>query len=405
MNQHSFSVLRDTFVFTTATVPPPTNYNNNSYARFPKQFSAYVQDKLEYESIVMNVGVRYDYFIANAKHIADVYRPDDPKVEATAKSMISPRLGISYPITDRGIIHFSYGHFYQMPQLRRLFENPDFEYNPTVSETTFGNANLRPELTITYEMGLQQQVADNLAFTVSGFYKDVRDLFAVQIIRISGEKQFNMYVNKDYGNIKGITFALTKRRTAADLFALSADYTYQQAEGNDVGADAFFIDQQSGRESELVVVPLDWDQQHTLTGTLTVGQPNLWNIGIIGKLGTGLPYTPYSGDNQVPLKRNTGRKPMQTNVDLFADRSFDVAGLTLTLFCKIYNFFDSLNELDVFDDTGRSTYTLAPKRGEGAVIDRNLGKVDGLHSMADYYNNPLLYSSPREVRFGFSLNF
>jgi hypothetical protein len=64
-----------------------------------------------------------------------------------------------------------------------------------------------------------------------------------------------------------------------------------------------------------------------------------------------------------------------------------------------------LNEVDVFDDTGRSTYTLAGKRGEGAVIDRHYGLVDGVHTMDEYYNNPAAYAPPREVRLGITLNY
>ncbi len=405
MFQHSFTVLRDTGNFKVPTVPLTTNYNNDSYARFPRQYSGYVQNKMEFKSIVLNLGLRFDYFIPNAKYIKNIFYPQGEKVEAPSKSMISPRLGVSYPVTDRGIIHFSYGHFYQMPQLRRLYTNPDFKLNVNANATTFGNANLNPEQTITYEVGLQQQLTDNLAFNITGFFKDVRDLFAVQTIRISGSETFSMYVNKDYANIKGFTFALIKRKSSADMFSASIDYTLQIAEGNDVSADAFFLDQQSGRESEKVVVPLDWDQEHTLNGTFTISDQNNWNIGVIAKLGTGLPYTPFVSDNQVTLERNAGRKPMQMSVDLFADKVFGFDGYEFGIFVKIYNLFDRLNEVSVFEDTGRSTYTLAPKRGEGAVIDRNYGVINGVHSMADFYNDPTSYSPPREVRFGVSLNF
>lgn len=404
MSLTTYAILRDTVNFLTPTIPSIYDYKYDSYSRYPKQFSFYIQDKMEFESIVVNAGLRYDYFHARAKYIVDIFHPEGAKQEAPVKQMISPRIGVSYPITDRGMIHFSYGHFYQMPQLRRLYENPDFKFNTTISATTFGNANLNPEKTVTYEMGLQQQLTDNLAMNITGFFKDVRDLFAVQTIRISGEKQFSMYVNKDYANIKGFTFSLLKRRTTAEPFGVTVDYTFQMADGNDVSADAFFLDQQSGRESEKVVVPLDWDQSHTFNTTLTVGNPNNWNFSIISRLGTGLPYTPYVGDNQVPLKRNAGRKPLQWTVDLSAEKEFSLDTYVVVLFVRVYNLFDRLNELSVFDDTGRATYTLAPKRGEGAVIDQHL-HVAGVHPMSDYYTNPTLYSAPREVRIGASFGF
>jgi outer membrane receptor protein involved in Fe transport len=401
----SFTVLKDTASNKVASIPLSTEPTFDSYARFPKQFSAYMQDKMEYESIVINMGLRYDYFISNAAYFLDVYDPQGARAMAKAKQMVSPRFGISYPITDKGIIHFSYGHFYQMPQLRRLYENPDFKFQSDISTTTFGYANLNPQKTVTYEMGLQQQVSDNMAFNVTGFYKDVRDLFAVQTIRISGEKSFSVYVNKDYANIKGFTFSLTKRRTATDMLSLTLDYTYQISEGNDVSADAFFIDKSSGRESEKVIVPLDWDQTNTLNATVSIGKPNDWTVSLIGRLGTGLPYTPLSSDNGVILQRNSSYKPTQYSVDMLAQKELEISGLNLVVFLKVFNLLDRLNEVNVFDDTGRATYTLAIARGEGAAVDQHIGLVDGVHPMSEYFTNPGNYSDPREVLVGVSLNF
>ena len=88
-------------------------------------------------------------------------------------------------------------------------------------------------------MGLQQQLTETVAFNVTGFYKDVRDLLALQQIRISSNQIYQKYVNKDYGNIKGITFSFTKRKMPDDLFGASLDYTFQVAEGNETSTDAF----------------------------------------------------------------------------------------------------------------------------------------------------------------------
>jgi outer membrane receptor protein involved in Fe transport len=404
MKQLSFTVLRDTVNFLTPTLPALVDSRYNSYARFPMQFSTYAQTKMEFESIVMNLGLRYDFFDANTKSPVDIKYPKGAKKGTPAKQTVSPRIGVSYPITDRGIIHFSYGHFFQMPQLRRLYENPDFKFAPGSTGSTFGNPNLDPQKTVTYEFGLQQQISDNLAFNITGFYKDIRDLFAQQTIRVSGDTTINVYVNKDYGNVKGLTFSLTKRRTASDLVAFTLDYTYQVAEGNDVSADAFFLDTQSGRESEKTVVFLDWDQPHTLNATLSLGQSNRWNVSLIGKVGTGQPYTPFVGDNQVVLKRNTGRKPLTTVVDMLAQRELSVMDISVTLFLKVFNLFDALNELVVYDDTGTATYTLAPNRGEGKGTQQQFDAgTPGVHSIYEYFNNPTLYSAPRQVMIGFSI--
>ncbi|MCK9410419.1 MAG: TonB-dependent receptor, partial [Bacteroidetes bacterium] len=405
MFQTDINVIKNLTTYSVATIPSPTTQDNESYAKFPYQYSAYAQSKFEFDSFVMNVSLRFDYFFSNSDYVADIYNPRSSKIRASEKITISPRLGISYEITDRGRIHFSYGHFFQMPQLQYLYTNPNYEYAASVTSTVFGDANLDPQKTITYEFGLQQQIAENVAFNITGFYKDVRDLFSTQSIRISQNETFSRYVNKDYANIKGVTFSLVKRRTSADLFGATLDYTYQSSEGNDVSADAFFIDKESGRSSELLIRFLDWDQTHTLNGSIVMGEVKNWSMSVIGKVGTGLPYTPLPNQNGVEYNQNSARKPSQTTVDLMAEKEFFFTDFIMTIFMKVFNVFDTLNESDVYDDTGRSTYTLRGKNGEGAAIDKNAGTIPAIRPMSEFYVNPLRYSSPREVRMGISLNF
>ena len=63
-------------------------------------------------------------------------------------------------------------------------------------------------------------------------------------------------------------------------------------------------------------------------------------------------------NNKFILRTNSGRKPLQTNVDLLIDKSFILYSTTLTIFLKVYNLFDTKNETFVYDDTGRATYSL-----------------------------------------------
>jgi outer membrane receptor protein involved in Fe transport len=414
----SFSVLCDTVRYVIPTIPGTQTVYHDVYEKTPKQLSAYVQDKMEFESLILNLGLRYDYFYADSRYSTDIYNPSpvNPSLPSTvdtasllapapAKQMWSPRIGVSFPITDKGIIHFSYGHFYQMPTFSNLYTNPGFKYGYSSGAPTFGNANLNPELTVSYELGLQQQLFENVAINITGFYKDVRDLLALQQIRISATETYYTYVNKDYANIKGITFNLTKRRTADDLLSLTLDYTLQTAEGNETSANAFFLDLSSGRQSEKVPVYLTWDQTHTLNATIGVGRPNDWTVTVVGRLSSGLPYTPQITSTQVYLTPNSGRKPASYRVDLLADKSFDLFGANLVIFLKVYNLFDTANERYVYDDTGRATYTLLEKQGSAQDTNRLAGEVPGVHSASEYFVVPTYYSSPREIKVGLSLEF
>jgi outer membrane receptor protein involved in Fe transport len=401
-----FEILRNRNNYLVPTIPSPINQKGSIdiYSRSPRQYSGYVQDKMEFESMILNAGLRFDYFDANSVYAPDPFKPTENLTKAETKFTISPRLGISFPITDKGIIHFSYGHFYQLPPFRFLYTNPEFE--SIAATPVYGNANLNPEKTVTYEVGLQQQMTDDVAFNITGFYKDVRDLLAIQQIRISSNSIYQKYVNKDYGNIKGITFSLTKRKSANDLFNASLDYTFQVAEGNETSADAFFIDLQSGRQSEKIPVPLDWDQAHTLNGVVSFGDGKSWNLTLTASLSSGLPYSPRLYEQQIYLRANSARKPFYTNADLLFDKSFSFIDNTkVTLFLKVFNLFDTQNERFVYDDTGRAIYSLEESKGGPQATNAISQKYPGIKSATEYFNRPNYYSAPREVRVGVTFEF
>jgi outer membrane receptor protein involved in Fe transport len=401
MDFQNFIVLRDTVTYRTPTILSPGTASHDFYKRSPRQFSAYVQDKMEFSSMIVNAGLRFDYFNSRALYAPDDYAPNENLQNADAKMTFSPRLGMSFPITDRGIIHFSYGHFFQLPPYRFLYTNPEFR--GLITRSVFGNANLNPERTVSYELGLQQQITETIAFKITGFYKDVRDLLALQEIRVSTSISYLKYVNKDYGNIKGITFSLIKQRLRGDLFYATLDYTFQVAEGNDTDASSFFLDLSSGRQSEKLPVPLDWDQAHTLDGVISFGGGRNWMITVVGSLSTGLPYTPALFDQDIILRPNSGRKPIRTNVDLLMEKSFRLRFTTITAFLKMYNLLDTLNERFVYNDTGRATYSLEESRGGPQETNRIAERVPGIKPASEYFVRPNYYSSPREIRMGLTL--
>ncbi len=416
LDYENFSVLRDTVRYFNPTIPDVRTANHNSYTKKPIEFSIYAQDKMEFTSMVVNIGVRYDYFHSKSKYSTDIFHPTphDPNLlptidreslldDSPVKHQISPRAGISFPITDKGIIHFSYGHFYQMPSFAYLYSNSDFKYS--FSSQSYGNANLNPQRTVSYELGLQQQLTEEIAFNLTGYYRDVRDLLATQQIRISENETYLKYVNKDYANIKGITFSLTKRRTPNSIFGATLDYTFQVSEGNNTSSDAFFLDIASGRQSEKIPIYLSWDQEHTLNGTVSVGDPSDWNVTLVARLGSGLPYDPVLFDQQVYLRPNSGRKPSQAVVDLLAEKTFTWYNFDIVVFLKVFNLFDTLNERYVYASTGRATYTLDQTLETAKESEALAQGIAGYGAPSEYFNQPSYYLPPREVRLGVSVEF
>ncbi|MGE5846941.1 MAG: TonB-dependent receptor, partial [Ignavibacteria bacterium] len=152
-------------------------FARDDYDVKPIQYSGYIQDKIEIEYLIVNAGIRFDYF--NSKYVVpeDFQNPtDSPKRDSSPKKQISPRLGIAYPISDRGVLHFSYGHFFQIPPFEYLYYNPEFEIYSGSLASLIGNANLEPEQTVSYEFGLQQQLTEGVVVDATAFYKDIRNL-------------------------------------------------------------------------------------------------------------------------------------------------------------------------------------------------------------------------------------
>ncbi len=406
LEERNFSILYN-YNYRQPTVLPE---NESPYHVFYKkealQYSAYIQDKMEYSSMIMNLGVRYDVFIPNDSSITDLVYPEAGKNDAGEKSMISPRVGVSLPITDKGIFHFYYGHFYQMPTLRNLYRESYFGAGlaPTV-----GYPDLKPEKTVLYEFGFQQQFGNLIGMDINLFYKDIRELLALQSIRYDspqyGPSNYAIYLNKDYGSSRGLTLSVSKRYDPVSKTRIWLDYTYQKSEGNSVKSDAFYFSTLSGIEEEKLIVPLSWDQSHLLNTTVIIGNPGGTTLGLIGKISTGWPYTPsIPTANYIP-EPNSGRKPIQRNMDLKIERRVSIGSRKVSLFARVYNLFDIRNARYVFDDTGSPKYTYEYRSiQETEQFKAHYGEP-GIHTWEEYITRPQYYSSPRSFKIGFSLDF
>ncbi len=394
------------------TLPTPGAFDFNFYSNSPYQFAAYLQDKIELSYLVVNVGLRFDYFqpdgysllYPDSIALLDSLSPPYPAQytrKASAKWQWSPRLGISYPITDRGAVHISFGEFFQIPPFEFLYKNPNYRIPltgdfPEFVGNTIGDADLQPQRTTMLELGLQQELTPELGFTLTGYYKDIRNLLGLEIHIKNDFKKFGKYVNIDYGSVRGITLSLERR--LVNGFGASVDYTLQIARGTASDPNDAYNKAQANPPIELnkVLVPLSWDRLHSLNATVTIGNPSDFIISGIARLGTGLPYTP-SLQNQRTGLENSATKPSYANLDLYVTKYFTFSSYRVSIFLKVYNVFDTANELNVFGDTGRAGYTLELTRAQTAP--------QGVNSIQQYYTRPDFYSAPRQVILGASFGF
>jgi len=414
-----------------------STFTHNEFTRRPFKFAGYIQDKIEYESLIINLGLRYDYFDANGKIPRD---PEDPNIfnpfklnniyrdtngngvieieertddnqltvaerekywyrGSTPKTQLSPRLGIAYPITERGVIHFSFGIFQQVPEYYRLYIGDQIKLSKSAGTYgPYGNPDLKPERNTMYELGLKQQVAENLVIDVTGFYRDIRNWISTSPVKatILSGVNYVIYNNRDFANVRGITLSLDKK--FSDNYAFTVDYTFQIVEGTNSNPEEEFYSQQGGAEPTKFLTPLDWDQRHTLNANLFIGG-NSWGASFISRFNTGQPYTPVSvtatrtGQSILAgLPNNSRNKPNIFTVDFNIYKNFTFRNLNLQLFMKIFNLFDADNPVVVYGDTGRPDYTL--------LLLAQAAQAD-----PTWFDNPSFYSEPRRVQVGTRINF
>ena len=374
---------------------------HDQYVREPNDFSAYIQDKIEIKDIIVQAGLRYDYFHPHDKTFSNKTDPaGSDSIKVKQKSQISPRLGVSFPITDQGYIHFSYGHFFQMPPFSYLYRNPNLKKSSGV--TRFGNPDLNAQKTVMYELGLQQQINVTTAIDVTIFYRNILNWLSSEYNYIDNTFRYTKYITQDYGNVRGITLSLTNRQFSG--FSMNLDYTFQLAGGNASSPDAAYYDNQKipPIESEKKQVPLDWDVRHTINATFSLRTADKFNLSLINRFSTGRPYTPTI-QGQRNAEENSDRKLFVFSTDLQANKFFTIGRNRLSLNLKIYNLFDILSEKYVHTDTGRSGSSLVPTYAGQSITAH--ADTPGIHSLEEYLYPPTNYYNPRQILVGISWHF
>jgi outer membrane receptor for ferrienterochelin and colicin len=426
---------------TTVAIAPITTPLNNEYTRNPLEGALYVQSKLEAFDLIFNIGARIDVFDPDGVVLNDptdpnivnplrpenqfndlnqngVYDPESGETlktiedrekywykDASVKYQVSPRVGLAFPITDKGVLHFSYGHFFQLPSYEYLYTNPEFELGVgSGNQGLFGNADLKPQKTVKGEIGIQQQIGSDIAVDVTVFFEDFRDLTGTQsdeILVFGGATSYSRYANSDFGFSKGFIVSFEKRFSGG--LATSIDYTYSVTKGNASNPADARNAILGGALPETFIAPLNWDQSHTLNFSVAYSVERDFGFSIIGNFYTGQPYTPQVNKNtrvtQNAFPRNSETKPSIINLDLRAYKDFVFGSTVLSLFVKVYNLLDMDNPRGIYDDSGDPLFTFS--RLEADKINPKLY----YNSLDELYTNPGFFSEPRRIEIGFSYNF
>ena len=392
-------------------VYPDTTIYSDVYIKEPTEISAYIQDKMEFDEMTINLGLRLErldpntYYPSNWRNPTNRLRfPDNPEkmsedLKAPVIMQVSPRFGLGYQLGQTATLHFAYGHFFQPPAYENMYRNDNFLISPTNYATRVGNAKVKAEKSVCYEVGLWQALSNNMNVDVVVFYKDIYDLSTVDIYTTYNQTRFGVYGNKDYGNARGLE---VKYNAQFGSINTSVNYTLQFTRGN--ADDPVFTFNRAGGNADpiTVLIPMNWDQRHTLN--VSAGY-NARSYGgtLTAYYQSGFPYTysplSYTAVSRVNLYPNNSTKPSTFSMDLYAFYDIlKVKGISLRAILRVYNLTDRMNEYGVNGTTGRANQVII----QGS--DLRTQKSD-FNDYYDRFSDPTSYSQPRLVKFGLALVF
>ncbi len=400
------------------------------YQVTPFRFAAYFQDKLEFEGFIANIGLRGEYSNPQTS-IYDLtdYDPfytkgtgfeiekEAPVLDSKPVFILSPRLGISHPLSDKAKLYFNYGHMNSEASSIYRF-TLQREANGMV--TNMGNPNLSLERTIAYELGYSQSIYDDYLINVAAYYKDVTNQPGwISYRSVDNTINYLKAENNNYADIRG--FEMTLDKTRGKWIKGFVNYTYMIETSGYFGITQNYQDPAKQLEyiksDPLTSKPAPQPFFRANLELLTpenfgphVGDTYLlgsWNASFIYTYKTGSYFT-YNPSNIPDLYNNVQWRDY-TNVDMRVQKHFKYENYVLDLFVDVSNVLNSkyLSYSGFSDNRDYNSYMKSLKfdweEGDDKGNDR-VGDYEG-----NYINMPnissMTFLNPRSLTSGIRFSF
>ena len=391
----------------------------------PLQWGMFASDRLDLGDVVLELGLRYDWYDAqtifpftpgrifshplwdvDASTDDAVYndllnRRADPNdtipdylqqvfTDSKSHTALSPRLRVSFPITEQTGFRLSYSQQVQTPNFNQMAAGINNDLSFTNTNDVFAR-DLDFGKSILFEFGVRHAFSQDLVFDVSAYNKDkVSDMAArvlpfVDPADVTDTLFVNVLTNRDFGNAKGVDLKIDWR--AGSFLNTSLAYTYQISKNT--GSDPFsylntFARQVSGLTGDRTPPPeaaqrTDDDRTHSISAAVALQFPHDFQSGsAVGTIfkdvgaflalraASGLPFTRLenSGDGQLAPRLafglggradgnlNAEVMPWTATVDLRVNKGFRLGGIDLAAFVDVRNLLNTTNTVQIFAETG-----------------------------------------------------
>jgi len=461
------------------------NYYNvyeYNYYRKPSQTGVYFQDQISLESIVANLGIRFDYYYGGGgewptgdpfaeevflpqkieedsilfnyleqgrSYIWDIWEAYDDSVDPGFLQpiknhfTISPRIGISFPITERSKFYFNYGHFRSNPPYYSMYLYR-YRYDKN-GLYDMSNPNLDPPRTISYELGVTYNFYTSYLLKISGYSKDVTGQHG-KVTYLSNSLDYDKWVNNEYEDIQGMEINLSKSDNSWFTGWINFNYMLKKRgltgreEINEYALDSYTEGLYEGQEIRSLPTP-------KLNANITFRSPKKWGPGIagfhplanlsvtvFGEWEAGEYFTANPLD--IPNINNNMQWPDYYMIDLKLTKTSQIFGIASTFFIDVSNLFnfkvslwhkgyafqkDAGDDFEDWQDFRNYLKTLHLPEWNSSVYDNVRDEEAGYYIPGNdkagdlrseekpYINDPnypfWLYEKPRDIWFGIRFSF
>jgi hypothetical protein len=388
----------------------------DAYVVHPVQYGLFAADRLDLGDVVLELGGRWDYYDSRTLFATTPGRinthpewdtdagTDDAVYQqmlnnrdiftpSKAHSTISPRLLVSFPITEQTGFRLSYAHQVQTPEFTTLLTGVNNDLAFTNTNDTFGR-DLDFGKTILFEFGVRHAFSPDLVLDVSAYNKDKVSDYAARIIPFFPDPadatgtdtlNVNILTNRDFGNARGVDVKFDWR--VGQLVSTTFAYTFQVSKNT--GSDPFsylntFARQVSGLTGDRTPPPdaanrTNDDRTHNLVGAISLTVPADWRKGTTAgtilrdvsvfatmRVQSGLAYTRLqnNGDGQTAPRLNFGlggraAEPLNAStmpwtkfIDMRINKGFKLGRADITAYADIRNVFNFKNIVGLYAETG-----------------------------------------------------
>jgi hypothetical protein len=454
----------------------------SDYSGKPWDAAAYIQDRIEYDFLTVRLGARFDYGraggisfnnpldptngttsltvcndparfglpanwasaidpvtklpltgiaacganVAKGDSARDIAFRDDMG-QASVRRAFSPRLGLSFPVTDRSNAFFNFGVYYQNPLYNNVYQGTGIgsaaEGTPAAAQfaaqTFVGNPRLVAEFGARSLYSLQfvafsKDQSGLTGIRNGGFLKGTdQRVFDPGVTYGSNSPSYTVLVNQDFQTVRG--FEIELRRRLSNFWSGRLNYSFSQANTNASPPD--LETQRTTEEGDIPArseIRSDIDQNHQLGGSVSFivanKTPEIWggkylknsSVSFTGRLSSGFPYTPsltFTGNTADRLERNSGTAPMTFTVNVQMQKDWTVANVRYGAFLRVANLLDRKNCAQVFATTGNCNGGASPQ------ARLQSGNFTGEGETSTFFDRPQYLFDRRSINGGLSISF